>query len=125
MSWWAIIYFGLFGVLSVAGLRDDFCERRPAWFLACAVVSNLIVAYLIVAYWREFLSAAWGIVAPVAFVVSMCWELFQAVEDLREWHSDPDLLESEQRFVTIFTAITFPVMCLPAFIIAGISAFRG
>lgn len=55
----------------------------------------------------------------------MCWELFQAVEDLRELPSDPDLSESERRFVTIFTAITFPVMCLPAFIIAGISAFRG
>ncbi len=125
MSWWAIIYFGLFGVLSVAGLWDDFFERRPAWFLACAVASNLIMADLIVAFWRPSLSAALGIVAPVAFVVSMCWELFQAVEDLRTLHSDPDLSESEQRFVTIFTAITLPVLCLPAFIVAGISAFRG
>jgi hypothetical protein len=125
MSWWAVVYFGLFGVLSVAGLWDDFCERRPAWFLTCAVVSNLIVAYLIVAYWRQSLSAALGIVAPVAFVVSMGWELFQEVEYLHEMHSDPELSEGEQNVFTHITAIVTLAICLPAYIVAGISAFRG
>jgi hypothetical protein len=69
-------------------------------------------------------SPALGLVAPLAFVASMCWELFQAVEDIRALRSDPELSEREQRVIAGVTAIALPVICLPAFVVAGISAFR-
>jgi hypothetical protein len=124
MSWWSIIYLVLFAVLAAAGLWDDFCDGRPAWFLGCAMVSNLTVVYLFLAFWQPPLRALLGIAAPVAFVASTCWELFQAVEDIRGLRSDTELSESQQRVVANITAIALPVICLPAFIVAGISAFR-
>jgi hypothetical protein len=123
MSWWIIGYLGLFGVLSAGGLWDDYRDRRPAWFLACAVLSNLTVIYLFVAFWQPSLRLSLGLVAPVAFVASMCWELFQAVEDIRALRADPELSETERGVVATMTAVALPLVCLPAFIVAGISAF--
>ena len=124
MSLWTIIYLALFGVLAAAGLWDDVRDRRAAWFLGCAFISNLTVIYLFVAYWQPSLRAPLGLVAPLAFVASMCWELFQAVEDIRALRSDPELSERQQRVVASVTAIALPAICLPAFVVAGISAFR-
>ena len=124
MSWWTIIYLGLFGVLAAAGLWDDVRDRRSAWFLGCAVISNLTVIYLFVTFWHPSLRAPLGLIAPLAFVGSMCWELFQAVEDIRALRLDPELSEREQRVTASVAAISLPVICLPAFVVAGISAFR-
>jgi hypothetical protein len=123
MSWWIVSYLGLFGVLSAGGVWDDYRDRRPAWFLACAVLSNLTVIYLFVAFWQPFLRSLLGLVAPVAFIASMCWELFQAVEDIRGLRADPKLSETERHVVATITAVALPLVCLPAFIVAGISAF--
>jgi hypothetical protein len=124
MSMWTIIYLALFGVLAAAGLWEDVRDRRPTWFLGCAVISNLIVIYLFVAYWEPSLRAPWGLAAPLAFVASMCWELFQAVEDIRALRSDAELSEWQQRVIAGVTAIALLVICLPVFVVAGISAFR-
>jgi len=118
------MYLGLFGVLSAGGLWDDYRDRRPAWFLACAVASNLTVVYLLVTFWQPSLRSPLGLAAPVAFIASMCWELFQAIEDVRALRTDPELSETPQRMVATITAIALPTICLPAFIVAGISAFR-
>jgi hypothetical protein len=123
MPWWVISYLALFGALSAGGVWDDYRDRRPAWFLACAVLSNLIVIYLFVALWQPSLRLPWDLVAPVAFIASMCWEVFQAVEDIRSLRADPELAEAQQRALATITAVALLLVCLPAFIIAGISAF--
>jgi hypothetical protein len=56
-------------------------------------------------------------------MASMCWELFQAVDDIRGLRDDPELSEAQQRRVATVTAIALPMVCLPAFAVAGISAF--
>ena len=124
MSWWIIIYLGLFGVLSAGGLWDDYRTQRPAWFLALAVVSNLTVIYLFVAFWQPSLRSLLGLVAPVAFIASMCWELFQVVEDIRGISADPELSKIQQLVFATIAAVALPVICVPAFVVAGISAFR-
>ena len=124
MSWWVLSYLALFGVLAVAGFWDDFRDRRPAWFLACVFASNVTIVFLFVAFWQPSLRSPLGLAAPVAFVASMCWEVFQAVEDLRALRADPELSRTQQRVVATITAVALPVICLPAFIVAGISAFR-
>ena len=123
MPWWSIIYLALFGVLAAAGLWDDFRDRRPAWFLGCVVFSNLTVIYLFASYWQPFLRAPLGVMAPVAFVASMFWELYQAFLDIRAISADPELSKTGQRTIAGITAIALPITCLPAFIVAGISAF--
>lgn len=124
MPWWIIIYLVLFSVLSAGGLWDDYRDRRPAWFLACAVASNLTVVYLFVAFWQPSPRSPLGLVAPVAFIASMGWEVYQAVEDIRGLRADPELSDTQQRMVATITAVALPVICLPAFVVAGISAFR-
>lgn len=120
MPWWILVYFIMFCVLSVAGIWDDCRDRRPAWFLGCAIVSNVIIAYLFVAYWQPTMRSALGSIASAAFVAAMCWELFQATEDIRALQTAPEF----SRAVTVVTAITYPVICSPAFIVAGLTAFR-
>jgi len=124
MPLWSIIYLGVFGVLAAAGLWDDIRDRRPPWFLGCVVVSNLTVLYLFAAYWQPSLRTPLGVLAPVAFGASMCWELLQAVQDIRAIGADPELSQTGQRVIARITAIALAVICLPAFIAAGISAFR-
>ena len=124
MAWWVILYLGLFAVLSVAGLLDDYRDRRPAWFLACAVASNFTVIYLFVAFWQPSLLSGLGVVAIAAFIASMCWELFQAIADIRALRADPELSDTQQRVVAGMTVVALLLICLPAFVIAGMSAFR-
>jgi hypothetical protein len=123
MSWWIVVYLGLFGVLAVAGLWDDYCDRRPAWFLGCAVISNLTIICLFVAFWNPPLHSILGGIAPVLFIASTCWELFQAVEDLRNQRADPQLSKSQERLAGIVTALVLPLISLPAIVVAGIDAF--
>jgi len=120
MSWWITFYFVVFCLLSIAGICDDYRDRRPSWFLGCAIVANLIVAYLFVAYWQPTLRASLGSIASVAFVAAMCWELFQGAEDIRALYADPEVSHA----VTVVTALAYPLICLPAFIVAGLTAFR-
>lgn len=124
MTWWIISYLGLYVVLAVAGVWDDYLNHRPAWFLGVAFLSNLTCIYLFVAFWHPVLRAPLGLVAPVTFVAAMCWELFQAVEDIRGLAPDPELSEKQQRVVAYFTTLALPLLCAPAFVVAGISAFR-
>jgi hypothetical protein len=120
MPWWAVVYFTLFCVLAVAGIWDDCRDRRPAWFLGCAIASNVIIAYLFVAYWQPAMRPPLDSIASAAFVAAFSWELFQAWEDLRALHTSPEVSPT----VTAITAMAYPVICSPAFIVAGLSAFR-
>jgi hypothetical protein len=119
MPWWAVLYFFMFCLLSVAGIWDDCRDKRPVWFLGCAIVSNVIIAYLFVAYWQPTMRVPLSSIASVAFLAAICWELFQAAEDIRALRTATEFSST----LTVITAITYPVICLPAFIVAGISAF--
>jgi len=124
MSWWIIVYFWLFILLSAAGLWDDYCDRRPVWSLVCALLANLTVAYLFVTFWHTSLRSPVGIVAPTAFVASMCWEAYQAITEILGLPADPELTAKQQSALAALTALALLVICVPAFIVAGINAFR-
>ena len=124
MTWWFILYLVLYAALAVAGLWDDYCDHRPAWFFGLAVLSNVTIVYLFVAFWYPVLRTPLGIVAPTAFVAAICWEVFQAVEDIRGLAPDSELTETQQRVVAAITTVTLPILCVPAFVVAGITAFR-
>ncbi len=124
MTWWIISYLVLYAVLAVAGVWEDYRNHRPAWFLNVAALSNLTTIYLFVAFWHPVLRAPLGLVAPAAFVGAMCWELYQAVDDIRGLASDPELSERQQRVMAAITAVAVFVLCVPAFVVAGMSAFR-
>ncbi|HEY9467903.1 MAG TPA: hypothetical protein VIR54_32640 [Vicinamibacterales bacterium] len=123
MPWWIAAYLVSFAMLGVAGLWDDYTDRRPGWFLACSVVANVTVIYLFVALWQPSLRSQLGMLAPVAFIASVCWEWFQAIEDIRSMRTNPELSEAQPSTVATATVVML-VICLPAFAVAGISAFK-
>lgn len=123
MSWWFGIYLGLYAVLSAAGLRDDYRDRRPAWFLASAIASNLTVAFFFIAFWQPSFCAPLGLAAPLAFIAAMCWEWFQTAQDIRRLCAEPGLSAPQQRLIAIISTLFSLTICLPAFAVAGISAF--
>ena len=121
MTWWSISYLSLFVILAVAGLVSDFRDKRPFWFLVLAIASNATVIYLFVAFWSHSLRLALGVVAPLLFVAALCWEVFRLVTDIREIRNDTETTANELRTIV---GIILAVL-LPAFIVAGMSAFRG
>jgi hypothetical protein len=69
------------------------------------------------------LRAPSGTVAPAAFLAATAWEAFQAVEDLRRLRADPELAGGEPSLLATAATIGLVVLCLPAFVVAGHSAF--
>lgn len=122
MPWWVIVYLVLFVALAAAGLWDDVQDRRPAWFLTCAILSNLAVVYLFLAFWRPVLRVPLGYAALIAYFASMCWEACQAVGDLRSLRNDPALVAKQRDILAVVAAVATLVISLPAYVVAGISA---
>jgi hypothetical protein len=116
MSWWVILYLVAFGLLAVAGLSNDFYERKPAWFLACAAGANVAVAYFIIAYWNHSLLIPLGKTAPIVFVASMCWEIWQGIDDLRT------IIPNTSFAGIAGSVLLYLVVSVPAFIVAGLAA---
>jgi hypothetical protein len=124
MRWWTLTYLVLFGLLSVGGLWDDYRKRRPVLFLGCAALSNLVVGYLLLAFWYPSLRAVFGFVTPVMFIAAVGWEVFEFAEDVRAFRNDSSLSASDKRIVAAIGILATPMLCLPAFMLSGIVAFR-
>lgn len=122
MPWWAILYLVCFTALGVAEVWGDCRDRRPEWFLACAIFSNLAVVYLFVAFWQPFLRVPLWHGAPVIYLAAVFWEFSSIVDDVRSLHGDPNMRETQRRIVPVVTATMTMAICLPAFVVAGISA---
>ena len=119
MSLAAVFYLVLYGLISVAGIVSDIHDRKPSWFVACAVTANLIEAFLIAAYWHPVLVTGLGFVALTSFVLAMCWELYAGVVDLR----DPELatLSNVRKAIWLMVAA---LLLVPAYVLAGLAAFN-
>jgi hypothetical protein len=124
MSFWIIAYFALFGVFSLIGLWDDWSRRKPRWFLICSLFANIVVGLLFAGFWYSDCRAIFGFVAAPLFVATALWEVFQAVNDIRSEKRDQKLTEKEETLAKVVGVILAFCISLPAFIVAGISAFR-
>lgn len=124
MNCWIIVYFVLFGVLSLAGLWDDWFRRKPKWFLLCSLFANIIVGLLIAGFWYSGCRAIFSFFAVPLFVAAALWEVFQAVDDIRSDTRDPAMTEKEDTLGKVIGVLLALCLILPAFVVAGISAFR-
>ena len=105
MSWWAIVYLVLFGVLAAAGLWDDFRDRRPAWFLGCAAVSNLTIIFLFVAFWQPSLRSSAGLGSTSDIHRRDGLGVVSGGRGHPRTGADPELSERQQRVVATIAAI--------------------
>ena len=124
MPYWVIAYLIVFGVVAAAGIWDDWRTKRPSWFLACAVTANVTVAWLFTTYWHSALHPSGRFIAPVAYLLAMTWELYQAIDDTLDANSDPSISRTQRRTEAAVTLVILAVTCVPAYVVAGISAFR-
>jgi hypothetical protein len=125
MPWWAILYLVVFAGLCVAAVWDDDREGRSTQFLLCSVLSHSIIVYLFIAFWRPALIGHLGIVLSVAFVLAIGWQIFQMIVDIRTLRQDPDLSAGERQFIPPIAVALVWLIDLPAFVVAGLAAFRG
>jgi len=123
MAWWAILYTTVYCLLAMAGFWSDYEGRKAKWFLGCAISSNLVIAYLYIAYWYPTFRVDFGPVVPTLFVAALCWEIFQLADDMRTSQPDPELSAAAHRGVAIVTTLCIAGICFPAYAIAGIVAF--
>ena len=119
-----IVYLLLFLVLSIGGWWDDFQEHRPVWHLVSDVVSTAVITVLFVSRWHASFRPPWPAVAQIAFVAATAWEAFQFVTDLRNIQRDPDFSRRENFAFAAVSVVVVSALLLPAFIVAGIAAFK-
>lgn len=125
MNIWIQLYLAVFVVLSIAGILDDYRDRRPFWFLALSVLSNIIIVLLFIAYWNSSLLDGAGILSQVLFIAAIGWEAYQAVLDSHATEEQANSETEGGRSTIILGTLLFLALSLPAFVVAGISAFRG
>ena len=121
MPWWTIIYLGLFLVVVVAGtcLEPREGGDKPA-VLVLDAVSAIVCAYLFVSYWVSSWRQPLGAAAPLLFILTAGWQLFDTPRGLRRVLSDPELSAREKRWLLVGIVMFFT----PAYIVAGVAAFR-
>ena len=124
MNWWIITYFALFGMISLGGLWDDWCHNKPPWFLICSLFSTVVVGLLFAGFWYSGCHAILSCLAIPLFIAAAVWEVFQGVDDIRSLTRDPELSEKEDSLANAAGVILATVLVLPAFVVAGISAFE-
>ncbi len=123
MEWWQAVYFGIYLILAIAGIWNDFSEGRPAFFLGAAFLSNFIILYLCIIYWYPSVDFTIGYLAPVALAAAIGWEIYQVYLDLLspESSEEESSLSRKEKQVIACAMILF---YLPAFFVAGKSAFQ-
>lgn len=103
------------------GVFDDRREGRPRWFLALAGLSNAVIILIFLSYWNRAWLGALALFAETLFIAAMVWECYQVALDLRAAKLPSG---DDGGHATNFLGILlFAVIFLPAFVIAGISAF--
>lgn len=120
MPWWALIYLILFVAVVAVATREDIRDGERVRFIIFDSVAAVIFAYLLAAFWVHQLREAVGWFAPIAFILAIGWEIADMPRGLRQVRGDSELTEMEKRFLLVGGFI----FCLPAYVIAGISAFR-
>ena len=124
MSAIVVFYLMLFAGLAVGGLWIDIRERRPAWFIALAAVSDAVIINLFLAYFDHSLRTWMDPVAPVAYVVALGWQLLQVYDEFRAVEPDPEGGEDVPERLSDVVLVITAALCLPAYVGAGFAAFR-
>lgn len=119
MTWWIQLYLLLFVALLIAGLWDDCRSGRPLWSLWLAGLSCVVVVDLFVGRWQGSLIPEGTQLGKALYLMAVGWQLHEARLDLRQAGDDPDLTRGTIVLGTILSIL----FCLPAFVVAGISAF--
>ena len=121
MPWWSVIYLVLFLLAVAAGTwleKRDRDERRLV--LALDSVSAIICAYLFAAYWVSGFRQALGASAPVLFVLAAAWQVYETPRGIKKHLADPELSSQEKSWLLPVSVAFF----LPAYVVAGVAAFR-
>lgn len=123
MEWWQAVYFEVYFLLAVAGIWNDFSEKRGVVFLSAAILSNIIILYLSLSYWYPSVNLTIGYFAPVSLIAAICWEMCQVYLDLLtpEPSEEESSLSRKEKKVIAFMMILFYI---PAFFVAGKVAFQ-
>ena len=126
MAWWIKFYLLLYVIFAIAGMWDDYKAKRSIGYIFAAGLSNVVIVGLFVALLNPEKLERFGMLVPWAFVAAMCWEVFQFVEDNWSERSETDRIRirSRDRRALIVGVLLYMAISLPAFIVAGISAFK-
>ena len=89
MPWWSLLYLFIFGLLSIAGIVEQFRQRQTVHGLA-TLISYLFFNLFVVAYFQSEIASAVGL-----FIIPIL--LYVAVYDW--WLSDLDLQPSSEQFL--------------------------
>ena len=89
MPWWGLIYLVVFGLLSIAGIVEQFRTKQTLHAIA-TLVSALFFALFVVAYFNDSTSSTLGL-----FIIPML--LYVGLYDW--WLSDLDLKTDSENFL--------------------------
>ena len=120
ITFYLMIYVGL----AVGGIWIDIRERRPAWFITLATLSDVVIVNLFLAYFDRALREWMDPFAPVAFLAALGWQIFQLHDEFFAAKPDAESAEDEPERLSDVTLVVVVALCLPAYVGAGFAAFR-
>ena len=121
MPWWSITYLVLFLLVVVVGTWLEARDREETTVVNILdSVSAIICAYLFISYWFSSWRQPLGAAAPVLFVLAAGWQIYDTPRGMRKCLADPDFSKREKRWLLVGVIVFF----LPAYVIAGMAAFR-
>lgn len=122
MQWYAILYLAFFLVLGIGGIWSDIRDGKPRWFIVAALLANAVLVWLYVGYWYPQLVHMSSLLFVVLFGAAIIWEAYQAWDDYRDGVRESNQFSDQG--LTVICGISAVLLCIPIYIISGISVFR-
>lgn len=127
MKWWAWIYFGFYGLLSLLSIYKEIRLRtEPLWFLALMIVGEVCIVTAALAYWFPAIRAATGALLFNIYALGLVFAAVQANRTFRkDVFGDPDLARKGKLFVGLVGVALVAIVGGPALVWGFIAAVLG
>jgi hypothetical protein len=120
MPWWALVYLVVFASIFVVSMYSAYRDGEKVWIFLSDCAAGVVLIYLFAGFWLLSLSEAVGAFAPFLFLLAMGWEIASTPHDLKEIIADTSSSKTDK-----ICGVTFAIVwALPAYIVAGMSAFK-
>ena len=125
MPWYIIVYFLIVLFLAIAGIFDDYSDRKPFWLLTIALISEAVIALLFISYWYSAYIPEEKVILQFLFVSAVLWQTYSIYSDISSERASEDTNGKPIGLgATIIGSSISLLTILPAIIVAGIVAFQ-
>ena len=96
MTWWAWLWIAALGVVTAAGMWDDWNDRRPVWYVAAGGLSGAVCVVCVVAYFVVPVAEILGLWMLTLALFSAVWIAIELTADYRSLRHESQSADRDQ-----------------------------